>query len=332
MPNRHTPGCRCCGPNCTAYIDRFDRADSTTVGGDWIEDAGDWEIVSGELTTSDSDAEIRTTGGVLGTDFYLRFKASDGDEINLYDSASGGSRNWVVLTVGAAGKIESFSDTFGGLYHGCDIAIPADEWVTLRIRCGVFFSVNGVEVFRSALYGFTPIVLGTGTIAAPVYFDDYEQRYTYDPFFPGDHVGCPTCGGDCKWFPGGVVVPVTFEISGATDRWNGTFWEYYSRLNGTYEAAELNTPNDCYVKISGLSIDVVEEAGSEVNIESMWLDISVQASGFPRLQLIKDDSFGYFSYEKYTPDTDDLCSGSTFTLINNSVSYTEVGVAIITVP
>lgn len=326
MPNRHVPGCRCCQPACTAWKDSFNRADDTDIGADWTEDAGDWEIVSNELTTSDSDAELVRDAGtyVSGeSDYYLKFKASDGDEIKLYDAPSTDSRETLVITVGASSKLQAYDDS-NTLVHECDVTIPADEWVTLRIRCSEIVYINDVEVFQIADIAFGSIrVLGTGTISGAVYFDDYDARFVESE----EHPDCPACAGECAWFPDREVCPISFEISGATDRWNGTYWEYYSRLNGMYEAAELNSPFDCWVKISGLDIDVVEETGSEVNVETIQVHLAGR-----QVRVVKDTGFEYFTYDKYVGAPGDLCSGNMLTLPDNGPSLTEVGVATIEVP
>jgi hypothetical protein len=321
MPNRHVPGCHCCGSPCVAVKDTFDRE---TIGDDWTEDDGDWSIVDGALTTSDSDARITYDPGSSALDVYVRFKASDGDEIVL----TGGGSGSLVLVVGASGKIQLYSSG-STLHHECDVAIPADEWVSLRVKCSNIVYINGVEVFGAFEFGIVPVVLGTGAITSPVYFDYYEQRHTYDA---EDHPDCPACGGVCNWYPDGQICPVTFEIVGATDRWNGTYWTYYSRLNGVYEAAELNAPSGCRVRVSGLNIDVIEYAGSEVSVEAMYVELGNVGSGYTKIQLVNDVGGGFVAYEKYTQAPGDFCSGNPLTLPDTSVGHAEMGSAIITVP
>lgn len=47
IKKKHVPGCTCCG--CPAYTDDFTREDSTSLGANWTEVAGDWEIKSNQL-------------------------------------------------------------------------------------------------------------------------------------------------------------------------------------------------------------------------------------------------------------------------------------------
>ena len=48
--------------------DTFDRANSTSLGADWTEDSGDWEIVSNNVsqaTTGNSYRKLRWTGAAM---------------------------------------------------------------------------------------------------------------------------------------------------------------------------------------------------------------------------------------------------------------------------
>lgn len=310
----------CCCANCRAAFDDFERE---SIGADWSEDAGTWAIVGGELTTSSDNALIKYVPGTIGADFYLKFKGSDGDELLLSDDSPIAGRPYMVITVGAAGKLSVY-DTSGAMYHECDINIPADEWVTLRVKCASIVYINGVEVFQMGVPGFTPIVLGTLNISGTVYFNDYEQRYVYDEI---SYPNCPPCGGDCRWFPNGKVQPLTFRIVGATDYFNGTFWIYYSRLNGEYEAAELNTPLGCFVQVSGLGIQIVDDPGNEVVIDAINVSL-----GIPQITVVTDAPSNYYTYDKYTSDPGDFCRGSTLVLPDNGPSLTEVGTAEIDIP
>lgn len=50
--------CCCCEPVLT---DDFNRADSTSIGSNWSEDAGDWEISGNTLTCNDAGARVIST-------------------------------------------------------------------------------------------------------------------------------------------------------------------------------------------------------------------------------------------------------------------------------
>lgn len=50
------PGCGCNCASCTVATDDFNRADSTTIGGGWTEDAGDFTIAGNKLVTDDANA------------------------------------------------------------------------------------------------------------------------------------------------------------------------------------------------------------------------------------------------------------------------------------
>ena len=86
---RFQPGC-CCG-GCLAFADNFNRADSSTVGNDWTEAAGDWSINSNAVRVSSSSASLShatalTTGAYDAT---FRFRSSsDGDELSFSDGVT----------------------------------------------------------------------------------------------------------------------------------------------------------------------------------------------------------------------------------------------------
>jgi hypothetical protein len=58
----------CCNPEgCLIHEDAFDRADSTTIGDPWVEEVGDWEIVSGKLNIDEIGLIRNTTANLYGT-------------------------------------------------------------------------------------------------------------------------------------------------------------------------------------------------------------------------------------------------------------------------
>lgn len=79
----------CCGcEGCQFLTDDFTRGDSTTVGGSWVEQSGDWEISSNRLIVSDSDALLNNTTAQPISDEQMRHKATirataDGDQLRV---------------------------------------------------------------------------------------------------------------------------------------------------------------------------------------------------------------------------------------------------------
>lgn len=56
---QNSPSCNCCGLVCVLFADDFDRSDSSSLGGNWTELVGDWEIVGNEMSIDSSGAAIR---------------------------------------------------------------------------------------------------------------------------------------------------------------------------------------------------------------------------------------------------------------------------------
>lgn len=67
---KNNPGCACC-VDCPVLEDDFDRSDSTNLGSDWVEDTGDSEIISGELSMPNG-AIVRTSSGTGESDPYMK--------------------------------------------------------------------------------------------------------------------------------------------------------------------------------------------------------------------------------------------------------------------
>lgn len=65
----------CCCSTCTIHLyETFNRADSTTLGANWTEVAGDWEIASNALKAPGADAIAIWTGTVDPANFVLSFE------------------------------------------------------------------------------------------------------------------------------------------------------------------------------------------------------------------------------------------------------------------
>lgn len=98
--------CGCC-PECTIFIDDFNRADSTSLGSNWSEDSGSWEIASNELKCtadgkvtavpthpdSTSHAKVSTVFNCTETDVKVR----------IYVDYDGTNYHFAEVSVGSAG-------------------------------------------------------------------------------------------------------------------------------------------------------------------------------------------------------------------------------------
>ena len=83
---KRNPGCRCC-PGCPTTTDDFNRGDSTSVGANYTEQAGDWEISSNKLTTTDTDAILLATTPVHRDQVVsVKIEGSAGDKAGIISS------------------------------------------------------------------------------------------------------------------------------------------------------------------------------------------------------------------------------------------------------
>lgn len=230
--------CCCSGPcdgACVIHSDKFDRADSGTIGTGWTEDAGAWEIKNNTLYTEDSNAkasyapdpfDLTTDGSVL----VAKFRGEDsGDEIIVWY----GTGFYVVLTIGTPGTLQVYDSTNLLLYE-CAVNMAAAQWHILKIvgsTCspeGYFtkFTVDEVDIItvQLVLNPIDELACATGAITTSAAFDfvcinssEYESA------------GCP--GGISRpWILDESVTQLTIVIAGAID--NGTI--DYTPLNGTY--------------------------------------------------------------------------------------------------
>ena len=83
------PGCLCCeDAGCPEHTDDFDRADSSSVGADYTEQSGDWEISSNQLTTADTDAILLYSGSDDARDqvISVKIEGAAGDKAGIISS------------------------------------------------------------------------------------------------------------------------------------------------------------------------------------------------------------------------------------------------------
>jgi hypothetical protein len=77
----------CCCSSCTYFIDSFNRTDSTTLGTDWTEVSGDWEIDTNKLKVTGTDAILLWTGEMpTAADLIVNAQLttrSNGDKVRL---------------------------------------------------------------------------------------------------------------------------------------------------------------------------------------------------------------------------------------------------------
>lgn len=138
--NKLGPGC-CCSSGCTTILaDTFDRANSTNLGSNWSEVAGDWEISSNALKiTATSNAICQSTIDGDTSDVYI--------ETTLRSSESGSRAgvlvayqdddNYVAVFVAFGGStffiVERVSGVNSTLANILTTYIPLDTDVSLKV-------------------------------------------------------------------------------------------------------------------------------------------------------------------------------------------------------
>lgn len=218
----------CCGAGCQIASDDFDRADSTDIGADWDEVAGDWEIASNVLRVESSDALARHQSPQPDNEFGLRVIAdvkgdSDGDQLRVFGPQWGDDDAiYAELTVddGDCGDLTLYRLAGGvATQIGGSVAVPAApaEWhrITLCYRdeypllphvtakivtadgttrwTGAFVDVTGETPDGTGITG----GLGTGSITSGAEFDNFDVDVTrYSP----DRASCPHCRPPCDLF------------------------------------------------------------------------------------------------------------------------------------
>lgn len=67
-------GCACCG--CTIASDDFNRSDSASIGSDWTEDSGTWEIYSNYLRLTSASGVVTYNTAIIDDDIYIQHSCS----------------------------------------------------------------------------------------------------------------------------------------------------------------------------------------------------------------------------------------------------------------
>lgn len=233
MSFRFTPSC-CCGPTeppveCDIVSDSFNRADSTSLGSDWTEEAGDWEIDSNELEITTTAACVLSTADnpdgptsyvtaltKFSTTGHARLIVAATDENNyLYgEIAFAGA-----LSVIRIGKRSGGTDTVLGTYISF-ISIGFDTnyswYVCYNGTALTVGNVGGCLLSRS-VSGFTGAKVGMGTgatVSGTINFDDFAATRVAE-----DCAVCDTCGScdDCCDDGGPFEIIADFTGMTATD-------------------------------------------------------------------------------------------------------------------
>lgn len=283
--------CCCSGPcdgPCVIHSDKFDRANSGTIGTGWTEDAGAWEIKDNTLYTEDSNAKVTWSPDPFsfsdaGANVVVRFKGNtNGDEISVWIATS----YYIKFTIGPSGTAQIYDSTNMLLYQ-CSVAMTAGDWQTMSYFTGdgIFSNsnhatlyVNGtciLSVVLLTLTGTRIVAIETGTItdSAAIDFLCINRDVTGD-------AACPS-GLTWPWVKGTPLVDLEVVIAGAIN--NGTV--DYTPLNGTYNVSvnpgegtgRLTIPTQTFtIGPDTFSVDIIEccVVGCGYSHGSTWWEIS----------------------------------------------------------
>lgn len=242
----------CCA-DCVLFADAFDRADSSDLGSDWSEAAGDWEIDSGSLTVASSGAiavhattlgashyrvqvalRSDTAGDVLGavayyTDTNNYYSAEvtlhdTGPVIALYKTVSG-TRTLLrskSLLPGEADTGEPITLTFCLEQAGAAGKLLSAELSTTEAR-------TRISASDDALSGPGQAGLFAQTVAGTIAFDDFLVEATEDAVS-----ACADCPKECYACRHGLPDQFQVVASGFVDEPFTCSGNVCPDLNATY--------------------------------------------------------------------------------------------------
>lgn len=203
----------CGGCGCPICEDDFNRSDGTDINTGspcgWAEDSGTWTIESGRLKIVSSSGRARCTtahpDGTATCKVTVDFEAATaGDVIRVYvDYVDLSHFHRVQITAGSCLDVSAVVLGTPAQYAAATMTDMSGTLVVCYDEAtGVLrATVGSVSVSTvSASQGGDKVVLSTGTIAAPVYFDNFKFEYGYDATL---HPSCPQCnpittGGGCS--------------------------------------------------------------------------------------------------------------------------------------
>lgn len=231
----------CCDAGCVTFTDDFNRADSTSLGGNWNETAGDWGITSNELvelylgTTGTGSAQLFCTKPVptrSAGEMFVSIKVpvdsiEDGDTYYIWlccpDSSTVGTirveftynsatTEWTTAIIGGTGGASAtYTTTVTGTPTHFVLKACADHTNEI-IKASVSPTVNEYAAWDLA----DP---GTGRYAA-IGHNNTGHQNRFDDFYLSElripTEICTNCFCACEAFP--MPPQVTATIVFATDR------------------------------------------------------------------------------------------------------------------
>lgn len=239
----------CCGGSCSIFADTFDRADADSLGANWTEAAGDFDIVSNQLktTTANSRAMCNTAHpDSLTTAYVAVTMVSCGNVsfpkiiVNYVDASNyhavvvgctttGAVLTFIKRTAGTDATLKSVIIGSGNWTSNVAIKVCMTPGSLICEVSGPSSEIGGVATIPHA--GGYQVGLAVEGVVTSVIFDDFSFQRRRDD----DHTNCPDCQSIevCPECPGCSDIPpevLKVVISRTAD----DHCDDCSDLNGTY--------------------------------------------------------------------------------------------------
>lgn len=235
------PGCApcCTPPDCEILNDTFTRSDSSSLGADWSEVSGDWEIASNALkitATSNAICNAVPTPSAVSARIKVNVQASvTGAAARLIFNYTDANNYWFAEWVSGTGTLKLYTRASGTNTQVATVNVTTSaatnyEWTAcLRASDHLFYStINGKSVVAKPAGTPAASVVGVGTGALSsgnIQFADFLAEDVSDDCKTCSAKVCNTCAG------GAWPNELTVTISGVADNscadcdstWNGTF-------------------------------------------------------------------------------------------------------------
>lgn len=199
--------CECCGGQCDIFDDTFDRADAATLGGDWDERSGTWNIDTNEAETGDSNAVAivdmdhpdAADSHVVVVDFVADDNGDqvrlictwDNDNQYLFAEAEVGATSGTLRLYERIGGVNTLIDdeTVNGLVpntlHRLEICFDGVKYARAKLTVNVGGGSGFAYAFGPSLItGGDRVGIATGAVSTSVQFNNFDwERHGLDTDF-----------------------------------------------------------------------------------------------------------------------------------------------------
>lgn len=245
-----TGDCGCCGDgpdppiNCNVLVDDFDRADDSTLGGNWDEVAGSWAIASSKAETSSSNAIAVTVGEITPAIAYvvaaqmtgavnsrLVFDYVDDDNYHYLERQAAFTWGQIALIKVTGGSPSTVGTQFlfpGDYSSGVLLLRACIRGGVVQLNLG---GVNRNLSFTTTMHGGTFAGIGSGSLSGTIQFEGFSfSRHASE-----ENPTCPFCLSDCTSGNCDTVPPVEYLIDWGTPGFvSDDFCSFCDDFGGVY--------------------------------------------------------------------------------------------------